>query len=210
MCSAEQQGCGGKVHPRCLPFLRERTPDETEVGEGYHLLAVTGGFLIFYNCRIHWHPSLTAKPTIDILSAEIHQAQALQTRCRLVSVCYTLLDWRYFWGLGSIMTNEILYLAKIHPLSQGSLLAPSDLDALLHHAIQFSTHWLHKKLHGKGLHPLIYQKEQCPLGHMVRKGTPGPLHYLQRLTWWCPQCQPHMPAESKGHPPMHTTTSSIL
>ncbi|XP_025065292.1 endonuclease 8-like 2 [Alligator sinensis] len=169
-----------------------------------------GGFLVFYNCRIHWSSSPTAKPTIDILSADFHRGQALEALCRPMPICYTLLDQRYFSGLGNIIKNEILYLAKIHPLSQGSLLAPSDLDALLDHAVQFSTHWLHKKLHGERLHPQIYQKEKCPFGHMVMKGTLGPPHGLQRLTWWCPQCQPRVPAESKGHPPVYTPISSSL
>ncbi|NWH65829.1 NEIL2 Endonuclease, partial [Geococcyx californianus] len=150
----------------------------------------SGGFLAFYNCRIHWCSSLRADPASDILSVEFHRGRALDALRAPEPVCYTLLDQRYFAGLGNIIKNEILYLTKINPLTQGSLLALSDLEHLLDCAIQFSSTWLHSKLHGKGLHPQIYQKEQCPLGHVVMKGNFGPTGGFKRLTWWCPQCQP--------------------
>ncbi|KAM7117846.1 endonuclease 8-like 2 [Ciconia maguari] len=150
----------------------------------------SGGFLVFYNCRMHWCSSPRADPASDILSVEFHRGRALDALRVAEPICYTLLDQRYFSGLGNIIKNEILYLAKIHPLTQGSALALSDLEHLLDCAIQFSSAWLHSKLRGKGLHPQIYQKEQCPLGHAVMKGTLGPSGGFKRLTWWCPQCQP--------------------
>ncbi|NWX47534.1 NEIL2 Endonuclease, partial [Steatornis caripensis] len=150
----------------------------------------SGGFLVFYNCRMHWCTSPWADPASDILSVEFHRGRALDALRAPDPVCYTLLDQRYFSGLGNIIKNEILYLAKIHPLTEGSLLALSDLERLLDCAVQFSSEWLHGKLQGKGLHPQIYQKERCPLGHAVMKGTLGPSGGFKRLTWWCPQCQP--------------------
>ncbi|KFZ65958.1 Endonuclease 8-like 2, partial [Podiceps cristatus] len=150
----------------------------------------SGGFLVFYNCRMQWCSSPRADPASDILAVEFHRGQALDALRTPRPVCYTLLDQRYFSGLGNIIKNEILYLAKIHPLTQGSLLALSDLERLLDCAIQFSSDWLHSKLHGKRLHSQIYQKDQCPLGHAVMKGTLGPSDGFKRLTWWCPQCQP--------------------
>ncbi|KAM9240593.1 endonuclease 8-like 2 [Leptosomus discolor] len=149
-----------------------------------------GGFLVFYNCRMHWCSSPRADPASDVLSVEFHRGRALDALHAPNPVCYTLLDQRYFSGLGNIIKNEILYLAKIHPLTPGTLLALSDLERLLDCAVQFSSDWLRSKLHGEGLHPQIYKKEQCPLGHAVMKGTLGPSGGLKRLTWWCPQCQP--------------------
>ncbi|XP_031459665.1 endonuclease 8-like 2 [Phasianus colchicus] len=150
----------------------------------------SGGFLVFYNCRMYWCSSPLADPTSDILSAEFHRGRALDALCTSHPICYTLLDQRYFSGLGNIIKNEVLYLVKIHPLTQGSLLAQSDLEHLLDCAIQFTSDWLQSKLQGKGLHLQIYQKEQCPLGHVVMKGALGPPGGWKRLTWWCPQCQP--------------------
>ncbi|KAM9017657.1 endonuclease 8-like 2 isoform 3-T4 [Ara ararauna] len=149
-----------------------------------------GGFLVFYNCRMHWCSSPRADPASDILSVEFHRGQALDALRTPNPVCYTLLDQRYFSGLGNIIKNETLYLAKIHPLTQGTFLALLDLERLLDCAIQFSSDWLHDKLHGRKLRLQIYQKEQCPLGHAVMKETLGPSGGWKRLTWWCPQCQP--------------------
>ncbi|NXM66128.1 NEIL2 Endonuclease, partial [Serilophus lunatus] len=151
-----------------------------------------GGFLVFYNCRMHWCSSPRADPASDILSMEFHRGRALDALSAPHPICYTLLDQRYFSGLGNIIKNEVLYLAKIHPLTQGSLLAHSDRERLLDCAVQFSSDWLHHKLLGQRLHSQIYQREQCPLGHPVMKATLGPSGGLKRLTWWCPQCQPVM------------------
>ncbi|NXP17107.1 NEIL2 Endonuclease, partial [Scytalopus superciliaris] len=151
-----------------------------------------GGFLVFYNCRMQWCSSPRADPTSDILSMEFHRGQALDALRAPNPICYTLLDQRYFSGLGNIIKNEILYLAKIHPLTRGSLLALSDRERLLDCALQFTSDWLHLKMRGQGLHPHIYQREQCPLGHPVMKGAFGPLGGFKRLTWWCPQCQPEV------------------
>ncbi|KFW75912.1 Endonuclease 8-like 2, partial [Phalacrocorax carbo] len=150
----------------------------------------SGGFLVFYNCRIHWCSSPRADPASDILSVEFHRGRALDALRTPDPICHTLLNQKYFSGLGNIIKNEILYLAKIHPLTQGSVLALPDLERLLDCAVQFSAAWLHIKLRGKGLHPQIYQKEHCPLGHAVMKGTLGASGGFKRLTWWCPQCQP--------------------
>ncbi|NXP03901.1 NEIL2 Endonuclease, partial [Thinocorus orbignyianus] len=160
-----------------------------------------GGFLAFYNCRMQWCSSPRTDPASDILSVEFHRSRALNALGAPNPICYTLLDQRYFSGLGNIIKNEILYLAKIHPLTQGSLLALSDRERLLDCAVQFSSDWLDSKLRGKGLHPQIYQKEQCPLGHTVMKGTLGPPGGFKRLTWWCPQCQPEvLPRDGEPSP----------
>ncbi|XP_072189047.1 endonuclease 8-like 2 [Excalfactoria chinensis] len=155
----------------------------------------SGGFLAFYNCRMHWCSSPAADPTSDILSAEFHRGRALDALRTSHPVCYTLLDQRYFSGLGNIIKNEVLYLAKIHPLTRGSLLALSDLEHLLDCAIRFTSDWLQSKLQGKGLHLHIYQKEQCPLGHAVMKAALRAPGGWKRLTWWCPECQPAVLSE---------------
>ncbi|XP_062979839.1 endonuclease 8-like 2 [Elgaria multicarinata webbii] len=161
-----------------------------------------GGFLVFYNCRIHRCSSPTAEPATDILSPEFDRERALDALCKATPVCHTLLDQSYFSGLGNRIKNEALYLAKIHPLSLGSLLTPSDLRSLLDHALQFSLEWLHSKLRGQRLRLQIYMKEKCPEGHEAKKGAFGPLDGLKRLTWWCPQCQPQVLPEDTGMPPV--------
>ncbi|XP_053140852.1 endonuclease 8-like 2 [Hemicordylus capensis] len=161
------------------------------------------GLLVFYNCRIRPCSSPTTQPATDILSPAFDQEQALAALCEATPVCYTLLDQRYFSGLGNVIKNEVLYLARIQPLSLGSLLAPSDRQSVLGHAVRFSLEWLNSKLKGERLHLQIYGKDRCPSGHEVQKGTFGPRDGLKRLTWWCPQCQPcRLPEEM---PPPHGT-----
>ncbi|XP_025318688.1 endonuclease 8-like 2 [Canis lupus baileyi] len=152
-----------------------------------------GSFLAFYNCQMSWRSSALVQPTSDILSEKFHRGQALEALGREQPVCYTLLDQRYFSGLGNIIKNEALYRAGIHPLSLGSLLSPRHLEALVDHVVEFSADWLQGKFQGKQQHTQIYQKEQCPFGHPVMKDAFGPPGGFQRLTWWCPQCQPRLP-----------------
>ncbi|KAL8185065.1 UNVERIFIED_CONTAM: hypothetical protein K2H54_036359 [Gekko kuhli] len=151
-------------------------------------------------CRIFQCSSPTAQPATDILSPEFDREQALEALCKATPVCHTLLDQRHFSGLGNIIKNEVLYLAKIHPLSLGSLLPSSALTSLLDHAIQFSLEWFNSKLQGHRLCPQIYGKDKCPVGHEVMKGTFGPVDGLKRLTWWCRQCQLEvLPEEIHGN-----------
>ncbi|EMP27212.1 Squalene synthase [Chelonia mydas] len=59
----------------------------------------SGGFLVFYNCQIHWCTSPAVEPASDILSPEFHRGQALAALRQPMPICYTLLDQRYFSGL---------------------------------------------------------------------------------------------------------------
>lgn len=142
-----------------------------------------------------WSSSSVVKPSSDILSEKFHRGQALEALGQEQPVCYTLLDQRYFSGVGNIIKNEALYRAGIHPLSLGSLLSPLQLDVLVDHVVEFSADWLQGKLQGRQQHQQIYQKEQCPAGHRVMKEAFGPPGGFQRLTWWCPQCQPKVPPD---------------
>lgn len=60
----------------------------------------SGGFLVFYNCRMHWCSAPSADPASDILSVEFHRGRALDALRTSNPICYTLLDQRYFSGLG--------------------------------------------------------------------------------------------------------------
>lgn len=60
----------------------------------------SGDFLVFYNCRMLWCSSPRADPASDILAVEFHRGRALRALCAPDPICYTLLDQRYFSGLG--------------------------------------------------------------------------------------------------------------
>ncbi|XP_017395964.1 endonuclease 8-like 2 isoform X2 [Cebus imitator] len=154
-----------------------------------------GGFLAFYNCQMSWSSSPAVTPTCDILSEKFHRGQALEALGQAQPVCYTLLDQKYFSGLGNIIKNEVLYRAGIHPLSLGSVLSASRREALVDGVVEFSAAWLQGKLQGHPQHTQVYQKERCPAGHQLLKEAFGPPGGFQRLTWWCPQCQPQLSEE---------------
>ncbi|XP_070803504.1 endonuclease 8-like 2 isoform X2 [Pituophis catenifer annectens] len=159
-----------------------------------------GSFLVFYNCRIQQCSSPSTDPATDILSLEFDRERALEVLAKDTPVCYMLLNQSYFSGIGNIIKNEALYLARIHPLSLGSSLESTDLKSLLDHVVQFSLAWLHNKLGRQKLQLQIYMKDKCPKGHEVKKATFGPPDGLKRLTWWCPQCQPQVPPEEMDMP----------
>ncbi|XP_070590937.1 endonuclease 8-like 2 [Erythrolamprus reginae] len=157
-------------------------------------------FLVFYNCRIQQCSSPNTDPATDILSLEFDRERALEILARDIPVCYMLLNQSYFSGIGNIIKNEALYLARIHPMSLGSSLKSTDLKSLLDHVVQFSLAWLHNKVGRQRLQLQIYMKDKCPKGHEVKKETFGPPDGLKRLTWWCPQCQPQVPLEEMDMP----------
>lgn len=49
---------------------------------------------------MHWCSSPRADPASDILSVEFHRGRALEALRSPDPICYTLLDQRYFSGLG--------------------------------------------------------------------------------------------------------------
>ncbi|XP_053316469.1 endonuclease 8-like 2 [Spea bombifrons] len=155
----------------------------------------SGGFLVFYNCRMAWCSSPFSEPSCDILNPDFDCEKALRALSMPRPVCVTLMDQRHFSGVGNIIKNEILFLAQIHPLSFGSLLPLERLRSLLDHAINFTSDWLRSKMQGKGLHYHVYQKEHCAKGHNLLKEAIGPPCGLKRLTWYCPECQPPLKSE---------------
>ncbi|KAG8506284.1 Endonuclease 8-like 2 [Galemys pyrenaicus] len=115
--------------------------------------------------------------------------------------------------VGNIIKNEALFRAGVHPLALGSLLQPPRRQALLDHVLRFSADWLRGKCQGRQQSRQVYQKGRCPEGHRVCKAAFGPPGGFQRLTWWCPQCQPPTPAEQperQCRPEAHRPSASPL
>ncbi|XP_073529030.1 endonuclease 8-like 2 [Phyllobates terribilis] len=158
----------------------------------------SGGFLVFYNCRILSCSSPRVEPTCDILSLDFDKEKALRALSAPRPVCVTLMDQRYFSGVGNIIKNEILYLAQVHPLSLGSLLPADTLRAIIDHAVSFTARWLQSKIQRDPLHYQIYMKELCQKGHKLVKEKIGPPRGLQRLTWYCPTCQERVQSKEQA------------
>ncbi|XP_051867253.1 endonuclease 8-like 2 [Pristis pectinata] len=151
-------------------------------------------FLVFYSCRLCVCGGPRTDPHTDILGQDFDKARALCALQLAQPVCYTLMHQRHFSGLGNIIKNEVLYLSGIHPMSLGSQLGIEKLRTLLEQVLLFSNGWLVNKQKGEGLKYHIYQKDWCPKGHAVERAELGPPQGLHRPTWWCPVCQPAVPA----------------
>ncbi|XP_068135107.1 endonuclease 8-like 2 isoform X2 [Hyperolius riggenbachi] len=156
-----------------------------------------GGFLVFYNCRLTWRSCPSVEPSCDVLSPEFDKEKALSALSQARPVCLILMDQRHFSGVGNIIKNEILYQARVHPLSLGSLLPVTTRTTLMENAVRFTADWLSSMMRGEALHYHIYLKEQCADGHPVTKETIGPWRGLKRLTWYCPVCQKLAEPEEK-------------
>ncbi|CAH2245651.1 endonuclease 8-like 2 [Pelobates cultripes] len=174
----------------------EQIPTKEGDSDGLILHFDSERFLVFYNCRITWCSSPFSEPACDILCPEFDKERALRALSVPRPVCITLMDQRHFSGVGNIIKNEVLFLANVHPLSFGSHLPPESLQSILDHTIRFTCNWLNNKLQRKGLRYHIYMKECCDKGHKVVKESIGPPYGLKRLTWYCPECQPHVKSEN--------------
>ncbi|XP_066285731.1 endonuclease 8-like 2 [Branchiostoma lanceolatum] len=149
-------------------------------------------FLAFYGGSMYEVDSPACDQGTDILTASFDIEKAADAIQRAQPVCYTLLDQSCFSGLGNIIKNEVLYAAKVHPLQPGNLLSRQRALGVVEQALAFSATWMeHKDEHKKFKeHWKIYSKKECPLGHKTCRDWFGPEDGLQRVTTWCPTCQP--------------------
>ncbi|CAH1266329.1 NEIL2 [Branchiostoma lanceolatum] len=148
-------------------------------------------FLAFYGGSMYEVDSPACDRGTDILTASFETEKAADAIQRAQPVCYTLLDQSCFSGLGNIIKNEVLYAAKVHPLQPGNLLSRQRALGVVEQALAFSATWMeHKDEHKFKEHWKIYSKKECPLGHKTCRDWFGPDDGLQRVTTWCPTCQP--------------------
>jgi len=113
-----------------------------------------------------------------------------------------LLDQRILLGIGNIYADEILFAAKIHPLTIGKNITLDQTKAILKHAKRI----LHQAIADGGTRIRTYQSGQKIDGEFVTKikvygrdGKPckGCHHRLDKImvggrgTHYCPHCQHH-------------------
>ena len=109
-----------------------------------------------------------------------------------------LLDQSIITGIGNIYADEILFLAKINPLTQGSNLNDTDLENIIKYtkkvlesAIKYGGTTIKSYTSSEGVHGrfqnklLIHTKEKCPVCNSnVKKIT-----VKGRGTYYCEKCQ---------------------
>ncbi len=103
-------------------------------------------------------------------------------------VADVLLDQTIFAGVGNIIKNEILSLAKVSPLSTVGALTNKEKKMLIKLAVDFSQQfYLWRKAFVLRKHLRIYQKGICP--HCGGKVTRGQTGKRKRFSYYCEVCQ---------------------
>jgi endonuclease-8 len=149
------------------------------------------GHIEMYNCSVKRIESKAAKASYDfsinLMSDEWNADNALKRMLQHpdAEVADVLLDQTIFAGLGNIIKNEILFLAKIQPVVPIRLLSRAKLKELVALAKSFSLQfyeWRRNFVLRKNL--TIYRKKICPLcaGRLVRAKTGE----RQRWSYYCP------------------------
>jgi formamidopyrimidine-DNA glycosylase len=125
-------------------------------------------------------------PPTELLGPDAHEVTPAQFRALLARgtapVKARLLDQQAIAGIGNLLADEVLWLAKINPSRPVRDLSRADIDRLLRavrRAVQAA-------IDGGGVHTLsviAYRKADahCPrCGAEMARGTVG-----GRTTWWC-------------------------
>jgi len=158
-----------------------------------------GSILRFYASAIalvgNEEVSQAYDPSLDPMDLAWDAARAV----RLVEgkdgelICDSLMDQAILPGVGNIIRNEALFLAKVHPESPSGCIPEEVLRNLLLAIRDFSFTWFRCDAEGRRIHPFlkIYRRKTCPeCGGKVSTGRIGS---LERIAFWCPACQVRYP-----------------
>lgn len=127
------------------------------------------------------------QPERDVLSELFDREYALDAMGRDNRVVAdVLLDQDIFGGVGNIIKNEALYLAKVDPRSMSSRIPREKAEELIKVVINFSKRWLESKLSGDILARGVYNQQYCECGRQVKRENMGE---YKRRTFYCSHCQ---------------------
>mgnify|MGYP001069261381 CR=1 FL=1 len=153
------------------------------------------GILNFYNCSIRILSSEQLEEvydeTFDILSENWKSERVLEQVSKMQGklICDLLLDQKVFAGVGNIIKNEALFMAKLHPLSMLENIPEEKLKEVILSARAFSERFydVRKSDDKLNTHLDIYRKKQCPVctERIMIKRTGK----RQRISFFCPSCQ---------------------
>jgi endonuclease VIII len=158
------------------------------------VLQFRNGHMEAYSCSLKYIESATAKLdynfTIDVLSDQWDEQQALKTLKAQPNeqIADVLLDQAIFAGVGNIIKNEILSLAKVNPKDQVKNLSPAQRKKLVRLARVFSRQFYEwRKVFQLRANLRIHRKSTCPwCGTKVIREKTGK---RQRWAYYCPICQ---------------------
>lgn len=116
------------------------------------------------------------------------------------SVSELLLDQRVMAGVGNIFKNETLFLEKINPATPVGRLEPAQIDALIERARRLLVANASRSgrsttgLPGPNGRNWVYGRAGLPCRRCGRAIVQQMIGRPPRVTYWCPGCQPGVPA----------------
>jgi endonuclease-8 len=152
-----------------------------------------------YNCSVRFIASKDIDDhypaDVDILSSAWNGNKVLKLASLNKSeyICDLLLDQSIFAGVGNIIKNEALFLAKIHPLSIVGSIPLKRMKTLNLKTREFSLLFYEKSRKNESLRAefRVYNRKACPVckGRIRRKK----MGRRQRVSYVCPTCQKIFP-----------------
>ncbi len=128
--------------------------------------------------------------SVDIMSEEWKPAMALKKLKAMPTMlcCDALLDQNIFAGSGNIIKNEVLFRARIHPLTPIGALTIVKLKQLVQEVREYAFEFLHwKKEFTLKKHWLAHTKRVCPRCNIpFIKAHTGKTN---RRSFFCENCQ---------------------
>jgi endonuclease-8 len=163
------------------------------------------GELKLFNCSVKFLETRNAKAgydfTIDIMSPKWDRDRAFDSISAKpdAEIADLLLDQTIFAGVGNIIKNEVLWMARIHPQTKVKDIPPSELKDLIAETKKFSRlFYKWRKVFSLRKHLDIYQKSVCRrCGTNVKREKTGKRN---RISHFCPVCQIRMPKPSSPAP----------
>jgi endonuclease VIII len=152
-----------------------------------------GSELNFYTCSVklfEGDPRSAYNWESDTMSDQWDHHKALEavSKFKKEMICDVLLDQDIFAGVGNIIKNEALFIAKLHPESLIGNIPPRKLNEIVkvnrEYCFDFYK-WKKKFVLRK--HWLVYRKPACPRCDLkIRISYPGK---RKRKTYCCDNCQ---------------------
>ncbi|HLN46483.1 MAG TPA: DNA-formamidopyrimidine glycosylase family protein [Candidatus Sulfotelmatobacter sp.] len=123
----------------------------------------------FYRCSIKLIPNQELNTIfdeeVDITSERWNVQKVLKLILNQQDelICDVLLDQTVFAGVGNIIKNEVLFLARVHPLSRTGNVPKEKIEEIINQARSFSITFYESRKKGQRLNTYlkIYQRSKC-------------------------------------------------
>lgn len=158
-------------------------------------LITNNGFINFYNCSVKIINEKEFKENfdeeLDIVSEKWNFEKVLNLiqKYKNQYICDVLLYQEVFAGVGNIIKNEALFLAKVHPLSIVEKIPENVLRNIILQTRNFSLKFLETRLNNESLKKYlnVYRIKNCKYCNnniKIKK-----LGLLNRISFYCEKCQ---------------------